>query len=270
MSKNTKIIIAFLIGAVILFAIAFSFWYSKQKKDITENLPPKEGERIAEEISENKTFELARIEKEKKKCAEDKAEGCEDEILAMEAINDLSPQACGKIADEQSRNNCVTEIAIRQNDEKSCDLHEDENEKNTCLSLILGTKAREGDDMAVCLTVPDESYRDSCFFAIVNKKNDEKYCDSLGDLKGKCLNIILANKAFQNGDLSFCDNISDEDSRDGCLAELGGADTDNDGLSNSEEKKYGTDPKNPDTDGDSYLDGQEVEAGYNPNGEGKL
>ncbi len=41
-------------------------------------------------------------------------------------------------------------------------------------------------------------------------------------------------------------------------------DTDNDGLSDNEENLYGTDPKNPDTDGDSYSDGVEVRSGYSP------
>ncbi len=70
-------------------------------------------------------------------------------------------------------------------------------------------------------------------------------------------------------------------------------DTDNDGLTDREENELGTniskidsdsdklddyaevntyktDPLNPDTDGDGYLDGTEVENGYNPNGPGKL
>jgi hypothetical protein len=47
-------------------------------------------------------------------------------------------------------------------------------------------------------------------------------------------------------------------------------DSDNDGLTDAEEKIYGTNPLNPDTDGDGYLDGAEVKAGYNPNGAGKL
>jgi hypothetical protein len=41
-------------------------------------------------------------------------------------------------------------------------------------------------------------------------------------------------------------------------------DSDNDGLSNSEEALYGTDPHNPDTDGDGYSDGVEVKSGYDP------
>ncbi len=41
-------------------------------------------------------------------------------------------------------------------------------------------------------------------------------------------------------------------------------DTDQDGLSNDEEKLYGTDPMNKDTDGDGYSDGIEVMSGYDP------
>ena len=41
-------------------------------------------------------------------------------------------------------------------------------------------------------------------------------------------------------------------------------DSDQDGLSNEEELVYGTDPNNPDTDGDGYSDGAEVRSGYDP------
>jgi len=48
-------------------------------------------------------------------------------------------------------------------------------------------------------------------------------------------------------------------------------DSDNDGLYDREEVKvYKTDPLNPDTDGDGYTDGGEVDANYNPLGPGKL
>ena len=47
-------------------------------------------------------------------------------------------------------------------------------------------------------------------------------------------------------------------------------DPDFDGLEGYDEAQYGTDPRNPDTDGDGFKDGDEVEAGYNPNGQGSL
>lgn len=41
-------------------------------------------------------------------------------------------------------------------------------------------------------------------------------------------------------------------------------DSDQDGLSDEEEKLYGTDPKNSDSDHDGYSDGVEVQGGYDP------
>ncbi|MFH1412685.1 MAG: hypothetical protein ABIG10_01505 [bacterium] len=66
------------------------------------------------------------------------------------------------------------------------------------------------------------------------------------------------------------DGLTDEQE-----AELGTnrflVDSDDDGLSDKEEIEfYNTNPLDPDTDGDTYLDGQEVRGGYNPNGSGNL
>lgn len=48
-------------------------------------------------------------------------------------------------------------------------------------------------------------------------------------------------------------------------------DSDNDGLSDQDEiNLWHTDPNNPDTDGDGYLDGDEVKNGYNPLDEGEI
>jgi len=48
-------------------------------------------------------------------------------------------------------------------------------------------------------------------------------------------------------------------------------DTDMDGLDDLYESQvYGTNPNNPDSDGDGYFDGDELSGGYNPNGEGSL
>lgn len=48
------------------------------------------------------------------------------------------------------------------------------------------------------------------------------------------------------------------------------ADPDGDNLTNAEERFYGTDPQKADSDDDGYKDGEEVRAGYNPLGPGKL
>ncbi len=41
-------------------------------------------------------------------------------------------------------------------------------------------------------------------------------------------------------------------------------DSDNDGLKDWEEELYKTNPNNPDTDADGYLDGEEINSGHNP------
>ena len=66
------------------------------------------------------------------------------------------------------------------------------------------------------------------------------------------------------------DGLSDEEeSRLG--TNINSTDTDQDGLFDLEEVKvYKTDPTNPDTDGDGYLDGEEVANGFDPNGPGRL
>lgn len=55
-------------------------------------------------------------------------------------------------------------------------------------------------------------------------------------------------------------------------AKVGGpsGDPDDDGLVNLEEYQFGTNPLNPDTDGDGAADGFEIAFGQNPNGEGEL
>lgn len=48
------------------------------------------------------------------------------------------------------------------------------------------------------------------------------------------------------------------------ISENSSIDDDHDGISNWEESIYGTNPHNPDTDGDGYLDGEEVLSGHDP------
>ncbi len=53
-------------------------------------------------------------------------------------------------------------------------------------------------------------------------------------------------------------------------ASTANTDVDGDGLTEADEKKYGSDPKKADTDGDGFADGVEVKNGYSPTGSGRL
>jgi hypothetical protein len=52
--------------------------------------------------------------------------------------------------------------------------------------------------------------------------------------------------------------------------DIGGEDSDNDGLSDAFENAVGTNKSNSDTDGDGYDDKTELLSGYNPKGQGKM
>ena len=65
--------------------------------------------------------------------------------------------------------------------------------------------------------------------------------------------IANANPAYQEGSPLSADSIA-----------CGSCDPDHDGLTNDQEAAWGTDPFNPDTDGDGFLDGEEVKSGHNP------
>lgn len=76
----------------------------------------------------------------------------------------------------------------------------------------------------------------------------------------------LTNSALDTSFINSNSNINTNSSISENLAK----DSDNDGLTDMEEIIYGTDSQNPDSDGDGYKDGAEVDNGYNPLGPGKL
>jgi hypothetical protein len=114
--------------------------------------------------------------------------------------------------------------------------------------------------------------------------------DGDGVLDGK--EIRLMQNPLGTGDLDFdSDGLSDkmeiklgtnptlkDSNGDGVLdgvavkngSEAVSDDSDGDGLKNIYERKIGTDAFKADTDGDGHGDGEEVNSGFNPCGEGKL
>jgi len=83
--------------------------------------------------------------------------------------------------------------------------------------------------------------------------------------------FVGASGYFQTSeDLGGFESAADEDVTGGGTNALDAIDSDNDGISDTlEETQYGTDPNNPDTDGDGLGDGWEIEHGLDPldNGE---
>ncbi len=64
--------------------------------------------------------------------------------------------------------------------------------------------------------------------------------------------------SFRNSSSTFLKPLT------GSILEAIDQDADHDGLTNREESYWNTDFQNPDTDGDGFLDGEEVASGHNP------
>lgn len=77
-------------------------------------------------------------------------------------------------------------------------------------------------------------------------------------LCGMCLGGYLVWKS-KTGQADFIQDIAQSISQANLKDDL-----DYDGLKNWEEEIYGTRPDNPDSDGDGYLDGEEVASGHDP------
>jgi thiol-disulfide isomerase/thioredoxin len=78
------------------------------------------------------------------------------------------------------------------------------------------------------------------------------------------LGLGLLSACTYEEDCDNSDTAADCDKGGGDDGPDGSADPDDDGLTNDEEAALGTDPDNPDSDGDGFEDGAEIDAGTNP------
>jgi len=108
---------------------------------------------------------------------------------------------------------------------------------------------------------------------ILNKKtsaNNNMNINAANNDAKTNVNVVLPTNSVNYPVDSDQDGLSDEEEKS-LGTNPNSSDTDSDGLSDRDEVKiYKTDPNNPDSDGDGHSDGDEVKAGYNPLGEGKL
>ena len=82
---------------------------------------------------------------------------------------------------------------------------------------------------------------------------------------------VILNQALALQDINICDQIVDNADSVSCKQGFYlPSDKDQDGLNDLAEQYYDTQIDNSDSDGDGYLDGEEVENGYNPLGEGRM
>lgn len=176
-------------------------------------------------------------------------------------------------------------------------------DKETCGAFYTALQAKEQKDPSLCKSLKDAN-KDSCLWDVAFAKSDETICKNISDTEFNtaCVSGVLYNKATLASEIGLCDKIPDESTKVGCrdyilgpitsencasrgkeksfceqvakderenitqtAAPTSDPDLDSDGLTSEDEiTKYKTDPNNADTDGDGYLDGQEVSSGHDP------
>ncbi|MCK5061540.1 hypothetical protein KAR28_03230 [Candidatus Parcubacteria bacterium] len=143
---------------------------------------------------------------------------------------------CNEIKDIYTSDLCFKQIALDLSDNSGCAYIENKQEQKMCSFIIYKRKALEDKKVDPCYELKDQNLIDRCVKQVV----EANFCST-----EECFNDFLQNKANY--------------------------DTDKDGLTDNQEIYiYFTDSNIIDTDGDGYSDGDEVRAGYNPNGEGEL
>lgn len=99
---------------------------------------------------------------------------------------------------------------------------------------------------------------------------DNKETTSKPVEQSELVNSILPINPNQKTSLMVFNSTVDELSQKSRVPAVVMLDQDADGLPDDQEKRFGTNPQNIDTDGDGYSDLVEIKSGYNPLGQGKL
>ena len=196
---------------------------------------------------------------------------CADNYYLQAAKSSKDAKNCQNVVNSNPKDQCYYDLALNTNDSTFCDNIIDAVKKDNCLQNLLILKASDSLDIGICLETKD-LFQLNCIDNILFKTRDIGLCNDLTDsAKDYCLYKEMTIEAKASGNISLCDTIEKVSDRAVCREEYSQiGDADSDGLNDYDEIFYGTDVNNPDTDGDGFKDGEEVEKGYNPLGSGKL
>lgn len=219
----------------------------------------------------NQSFEPSL--KDQKTSIEKTCEGSENKDAC---INTLSGQAalqtgevelCAQL-EEGEDDGCVWEVAAKTKDPSTCDLIHNESYRQLCSDAIVYDLAIAAGDPGMCDKIKNETKRTGCRDGLSPVTADN--CVELEQDVALCQKLAVSKQAAEKQDRRICSQL-EGDGAQYCEERILVDDPDFDGLFTDQEiYDYKTDPDDADSDDDGYNDGDEVAAGYNPNGPGKL
>jgi len=198
---------------------------------------------------------------------EQNPDACRVKMVTEAATSVKAPALCEELAGV-GRDDCIWNVARESNDPSVCRSMADSTRAAICVDDVTLRLAVATHDATLCAKIADASFRTSCQEQIDPLTSAN--CASRGVDAATCDAMKKRDAAIAAGDLALCAGITVQEIQNSCVDRVGETDADADGLSALSEQDYGTSPTNPDTDGDGFKDGDEVAAGFNPNGSGKL
>ena len=189
-------------------------------------------------------------------------QGCRDDETSTNAATKKDVSLCKSLS-SGVKDNCVWGVAVSSNDETICKQISQSSDVNLCSDRIVQSKALAASDETMCDKLLIDADKQNChnaFLATVTTEN----CAAKKQDPAYCTFLTITASAVKMSDRDICNTLKDFQVQV-CRSHVVFDDPDHDGLSSLDEISiYHTDPRNPDTDGDGYSDGQEVKSGHNP------
>jgi len=250
--KN-KILILFI--AVTFFAVFLSIYFYKLNKVENVNV----------DIMENKESKTAEVvnkmsEAEKEEIIKKGREAVSQYEFKKEVVKSLNEELCEEIKDENYRDDCIFEISSTKGKGAYCDKINNDKLRIRCGEIDIFFNTISGDDGFLCYKLRDNDYKAACLNSFFVKLKDEKQCSEFDQKdQDRCSDIVFDLKSRNEKVSDYCTSIKDEALRKNCESRQFANDRDDDGISDSLEKSYGTNLDSPDTDSDGVTDGDEMQ-----------
>lgn len=197
------------------------------------------------------------------------------------------PELCLEILSINSRDLCFSKLAKTTGQEQLCARIISDSVRKDCLEGCSAAKALAEGDVSACALISEPMRRFDCLSGLLARGLKAEECFSIplefeeiilkgpeqAEFRDICLSEAYYREALLKQDAGLCRKIPVARRRGECLAAVSGidpkSDSDRDNLDYADEIIKKTDPENPDTDGDGFLDGDEARSGYDPAGPGR-
>jgi len=175
------------------------------------------------------------------------------------AIETSDESLCASLPTDD-QNDCVWKIARQKQDIALCQMMDQEAYEKKCTQELSLRAAIFSADSSICDKIEDDQQKKNCQVISASFASTGLCAKD----QTSCVFDRVLVTANQMQDAELC-QVLDAPSIAACSVAVSPDDPDKDGLETAIEVSiYGTDPRNPDTDGDGYTDGEEVQAGYDP------